>query len=120
MKSLTKQCLDFCQALASKSHAFTFTLTLGSTFSFSLDSKETTALVVPRQKKKASPSTLRRNMMRKQNFLAQKEISEKETDSITDSETSSQEQNSFKCNLCDQTFRTSNGLKIRKGKSHKD
>ena len=58
--------------------------------------------------------------MRKQNFLAHKEISEKETDSITDSETSSQEPNSFKCNLCDQTFRTSNGLKIHKGKSHKD
>ena len=58
--------------------------------------------------------------MRKQNFLAQKEISEKETDSITDSETSSQEQNSFKCNLCDQTFRTSNSLKIHKGEAHKD
>ena len=83
MKPLTKQCLDFCQALASRSHAFTFTLTLGSTFSFSLDSQETYTPVVPRQKKKASPSTRRRNMKRKQNFLVQKEISEKEKESMT-------------------------------------
>ena len=47
MKPLTKQSLHFCQELASRSHAFTFTLTLGSTFSFSLDYRETTAAVVP-------------------------------------------------------------------------
>ena len=67
MKPLTKQCLDFCQALASRSHAFTFTLTQGSTYFFAL---ETYTPVVPGQKKKASPSTLRRNMKRKQNFIA--------------------------------------------------
>ena len=65
--------------------------------------------------KKASPSTLRRNTKRKYNFHAQKNISEKEKNSTTDSETHCQA-NSFKCNFCDHTFQTSNGLRNTKGK----
>ena len=32
----------------------------------------------------------------------------------------SQKMNSFKCNLCDQSFRTSNGVNIHKGKAYKE
>ena len=59
-------------------------------------------------------------MKRKQNCLAHKEISVKETDFITNLETPSQEEINFKCNLCDRTFQTINGLKMHKGKARKD
>ena len=53
---LATQCLEFCQTLTSKGHAFTFNLTLGSSFSFSLDTKmKVTSLET--KKKKKSPST---------------------------------------------------------------
>ena len=75
--SLTTQCLAFCLALASQGKAFSLSLTVGNTFSFSLDNREkappmkekthpsqestTSAKAeVRKKKKKPSPSTLRR------------------------------------------------------------
>ncbi len=40
--SLTTQCLAFCLALASQGKAFSLSLTVGNTFSFSLDNQEKT------------------------------------------------------------------------------
>ena len=37
---LASQCMAFCQALASKGQTFSFTLNVGSSFSFSLDTRE--------------------------------------------------------------------------------
>ena len=67
--SLATKCLAFCQALSSQGKAFQFSLNIGSTFSFTLDTrcKETLAT-----KKKASPSTLRRNAKRREDFLKRK------------------------------------------------
>ena len=116
---LETQCLRFCQALTSKSHVFTFNLTLASGFSLSLDTRGTaTTTVVLKKRKKASPSTLRRNLKRKQEFLKQKGAPE-ETDANTDLETPSQEDHCFKCNLGENSFQTGNGLKIHRGKAHK-
>ena len=72
--SLTSQCLAFCQALASQGKAFTFSLKINSTFSFSLDTRENQ---VPTQavRKKISPSTQRRNARRRQEFLKKKQTS---------------------------------------------
>jgi hypothetical protein len=72
--SLTTQCLDFCQALASQGKDFNFSLKIGSNFSFSLDTRETTpsAKVEVRKKKKPSPSSLRRNAERREAFLVKK------------------------------------------------
>ena len=72
--SLTSQCLAFCQALASQGKAFTFSLEINSTFSFSLDTRENQ---VPTQavRKKISPSTQRRNARRRQEFLKKKQTS---------------------------------------------
>ena len=71
---LANKCLDFCQTLSSRGSAFKFSLTLGSTFSFSLDTNVLTSDIqvkyVP--KKKPSPSTIRRNARRREMFLGKK------------------------------------------------
>ena len=69
--SLASKCMDFCQALANQGQAFNFSLTITSGFSFSLDTRKKAAS--PDVKKKASPSTLRRNAKRKEEYLKQKQ-----------------------------------------------
>ena len=114
---LASKCLDLCQTLASQGQAFTFSLTIGSTFSFSLDTRSKEA---PRggTKKKASPSTLKRNARRKEEFLLKKskpqsDVEEREPD------VESNQGDSFPCDQCENTFRKEKGLKIHKGKAHK-
>ena len=60
--NLASQCMAFCQALASKGQIFSFTLKVGSSFAFSLDTRGngTSSLT----KKRKSPSTRRRNARR--------------------------------------------------------
>ena len=61
--------MTFCQALANNSKAFTFSLTTGSGFNFTLDTKENLPSVAVRKK---SPSARRRNARRKADFLKKK------------------------------------------------
>ena len=113
--ALLKQCLDFCQALASKGQTISFSLTLGSTFSFNLDTrgKATSPVEKMTKKKKPSPSTLRRNLLRKELFLKQK------SETSSDLEATSLAEAIFHCEHCASSFKTENGLKIHVGKSHK-
>ena len=101
---LASQCLDLCQTLAGKSLAFSFSLTVGSSFSFSVDTrgKEVSTL----QKKKKTPSTLRRDARRREEFLRKK----------LNAPTA---EKAFMCDHCENTFKSENGLKIHIGKSHK-
>ena len=63
--SLAMKCLDICQALTSQGKIFNFL-----TFSFSFTSGDKTLDTrVGSQKKKQSPSSLRRNARRKEEFL---------------------------------------------------
>ena len=76
--SLASQCLALCQTLVSQGKAFTFSLKIDSTFSFSLDSKESLAsapLAEVLTRKKVSPSTKRRNARRRAEFLKKKQSS---------------------------------------------
>ena len=67
--SLATQCLEFCQALERQGKDFKLSITIGSTFTFSLVSKA----ALPKQAKlRKSPSTLKRNAKRKEEFLAKK------------------------------------------------
>ena len=67
------QCLDFCQMLAGKSLFFSFSLTVGNNFSFSVESRGKAALSSPTKKhKKPTPSTVRRNARRREEFLKRK------------------------------------------------
>ena len=60
------------QALNSQGNAFKFSLTLASGFAFSFDSKELALDNQAKKKKKPSPSTIRRNARRKEEFLKKK------------------------------------------------
>ena len=71
--SLATKCLDFCQAVTSQGMEINFSLNIGSTFSFSLDTRHKMPLAVDsKKKKKASPSTFRRNAGRREEFLKTK------------------------------------------------
>ena len=71
---LASKCLDLCQMLASQGQAFTFSLTIGSTFnfSFSTGSQDTPASPAKAVKNKKSPSTERRDARRRKEFLKRK------------------------------------------------
>ena len=71
------KCMEFCQALTSQGVKFSFNLYTGTGFSFTLDTKESgkpTSVVAKkrRKKKKLSPSDVRRNERRRQEFLKRK------------------------------------------------
>ena len=66
-------------------------------------------------KKKASPSTLRRNAKRRDDFFKPADEQEK---IVTDKEQTSQSA-AFLCDQCENHFKTESGLKIHIGKSHK-
>ena len=68
---LLSKCLDFCQALASQGHAFNFSVAIGPSFTFSLDTRSKAASQAI-TKKKPSPSTLQRNAKRREEFIAKK------------------------------------------------
>ena len=69
---LVSQCLDFCQTLAGKSLSFSFSLTIGTNFSFSVDTMGKGALAPKEKKKKTTPSAMRRNARRREEFLNKK------------------------------------------------
>ena len=65
------QCLDFCQLQVGKSlpFSFSFSLKIGTNFSFSLDTRGEGLLPSTKKKKKQTPYTLRRNARRTEQFL---------------------------------------------------
>ena len=67
---LAAKCLDFCQALATQGQTTSLSVTIGSSFSFNMDTQasQDTRSTVKLTKKKQSPSTLKRNKKRKENF----------------------------------------------------
>ena len=111
--NLATKCLDFCQALSSQGVAFNFSVSIGSTFSFSLDTRGKASLS-PGTKKKSSPSTLRRNARRRKEFLEKKQ----HPAAVIPREEAVGEK-AFLCDQCDSNFKSENGLKIHVGKTHK-
>ena len=69
---LLSKCLEFCQALASQGQVFNFSVAIGPTFTFSLDTRSK-AFESQVNKKKLSPSTVRRNARRRAEYLAKKQ-----------------------------------------------
>ena len=103
--ALVSQCLDFCQTLAGKSLTFSFTLTLGNSFSFSLDTSGKEAMASKAKKK--TPSTLKRDARRRNEFVKKKLEDKTLYEKVV------------KCDQCGNIFKSENGLKIHVGKSHK-
>ena len=133
--SLVKQCMDFFQHLNSQGKMFSFSLSLGPMFSFSLDTKQKTTTVIPVVRKK-SPSTLKRNLRRREEYLKKKAepIHEKkstadehpvETRKTTEETTVHMEEAggqvlAFTCEICDYRNETLKGLKQHIAKKHKE
>jgi hypothetical protein len=108
--SLTTQCLAFCQVLATQGQASSFVLTIGSTFSFSLDTNE-------KKMKRPSPSTEKRNIKRRKEFLDGKSESVKPADLETPRR--GQPLNPFKCDQCEHTSITKEAVKVHTKETHK-
>ena len=129
--SLAHQCLVLCQTLASQGRTFSFSLTAGSSFIFSMES---TGVAVPVQevKKKSSPSTLRRNAKRRQLFLKRKLESSIEMKAPSEYPPSASpvvslpqlssamrvEGRPFQCDLCTASFVSKHGLKYHTESTH--
>ena len=123
--ALLSKCLDFCQSLSSKSLTFSFALTVTDSFSFSLATRGEVALASKAKKNKKTPSALRRNARRRAEFL-KKKLESSTVDSIQSEHASVKEtvekvaeEKAFKCDQCENIFKSENGLKIHIGKAHK-
>ena len=106
--SLASQCLALCQALASQGQEFTFSVNIGSSFSFSLDTRKKIPEVKPLGKR-SSPSTQRRNARRRQAFLKKK--AESSASSLVPPK-------EFKCTHCDSHFISGEELEIHTDDMH--
>ena len=111
---LVSKCMDFCQALASQGLLFHFTLNMGSTFTFSLDTRGK-AKAGPVAKKKSSPSTQRRNARRREEFLSKKRQSLSTVNPPVDKATASL----LSCDQCDYKNVSEKGLRQHTRMKHK-
>ena len=110
---LASKCMEFCQALASQGQAFNFSLAIGSSFSFSLDSRTKAEGTVA--KKRVSPSTLRRNTKRRKEFIMKQQFSS--TWIPSEEKTASAVP---KCDQCDYEGASEKGLTQHKRMKHKN
>ena len=110
--TLLMKCLDFCQALSSQGQVFNFSVAIGPDFTFSLDTRSKAAS--PVSKKKASPSTLKRNARRREDYLKRKQ-NPSSVNSIEEVEVAS---NVLNCDLCDYKAASEKGLKTHKRMKH--
>ena len=119
--SLASKCLDLCQTLASQGQAFTLTVTIGSTFNFSMGScsQESPAAKAKGEAKKKSPSTRRRDARRRKEFLKRKDSTDATLAGKDAQPVREDKEKTLKCDQCENFFKTENGLKIHIGKAHK-
>ena len=111
--SLLSKCLDLCQALCNQGQAFNFSVTIGKDFTFSMDTRSKEVSPVTVVKKKASPSTMRRNALRRQEFLKKKRSPSSknscEVETVSDAPS---------CDQCDYKAASEKGLKTHKRMKH--
>ena len=110
---LVSKCMDFCQALASQGEAFNFSLSIGSNFSFFLDTRSKEMKKGTRTKK-PSPSTLRRNAKRRQDFLEKKQNSS----AVKHIAEVAAVPVAPPCDMCDYKAASEKGLKTHKRMKH--
>ena len=118
---MVNKCLEFCQTLVSQQQHLSFSLTVGSSFSFSLDNRKestnletrkVTSLKKQMPRKKLSPSQVRRNLKRKQDFLKRKsEHSERESSAL--------KVITFECDHCESIFKSESDLENHMESAHK-
>ena len=109
--SLTHKCLELCHALTNQRQAFKFSIMLGTSFSFVLDtrSQEDTQQCM---KKKPSPSSLKRNQRRRQEFCERRKTEDPEV-KVTHKKAK------YKCELCDFEINSQRELETHMERKHK-
>ena len=119
--SLAAKCLDLCQTLAVQGLAFNFSLKIGSSYSFSLDARDKGLALntASDTMKRKSLSTLRRNARRKEAFLQKKQNPVSPEPGVESDVGLLRGEDSLKCDICGNFFKSNNGLRIHKGKRHK-
>ena len=110
--SLASKCMAFCQSLASQGKALHFSLKIGDTFSFSLDTSETEN--IPVKVKKVSPSTQKRNDLRRQKFIASKVRALEEKEALENEAPTSK----VTCEVCGHKTKTVGGMKLHVKNKH--
>ena len=110
---LVTKCMDFCRALATQGEAFNFSLSIGSSFSFSLDTRSKEIKKITRTKK-PSPSTLRRNAKRRQDFLNMKQ----NPSAVSQTAEVATVPAAPLCDMCDYKAASEKGLKTHKRMKH--
>ena len=70
-------------------------------------------------KKKASPSTLRRNARRKKEFLSKKSKPAPDQEEVPAGQDLTSQSSTFQCGQCEKLFKQESGLKTHIGKTHK-
>ena len=111
---LVAKCLEFCHALSSQGQVFNISISTRSGFS-SLDVRSK-ASPSNTPEKKASPSTLRRNAKRREEFLARKQQSSPTTDSGGVEAVAE----ALKCDQCEYVGASEKGLKQHMRMKHKN
>ena len=131
--SVFGKCLEFTSNIAKNNKSFSFNLKLsnGFIFNFCNTEKRISLLENKNQKKKLSPSTLARNKLRKEKFIAKKKDSalnsnsgpsteDKDTINVTLKDSDAIATSTFKCDLCDYENSTKKGLSCHIGQKHKE
>ena len=109
---LVAKCLEFCHALSSQGQVFNISISTRSGFS-SLDVRSK-ASPSNTPEKKASPSTLRRNAKRREEFLAKKQQSSPDSGGVE------AVAEALKCDQCEYVGASEKGLKQHMRMKHKN
>ena len=113
--SMASKCLAFCQTLVSQGQVFNFSLSIGSDFTFSLDTRSKAS--GSQRKKKPSPSTIRRNAKRRAEFMAKKQ--QMPPSRISNDGEAVQTSTVFPCDQCDYLGASEKGLKQHARMKHR-
>ena len=111
--SLLTKCLDFCQALSNQGQVINFSVAIGPDFTFSLDTRRKEGSTVAR--KKASPSTVKRNARRKEEYLKRKN----NPSSVNTTEELEIVSDAPKCDQCNFKAASEKGLRQHQRMKHK-
>ena len=117
--SLVSKCMEYTMQLANQGKGFKFSLSLPSGVSFSLDySQGETASRIP-EKKKKSPSTLRRNSQRRKTFLDKKSNDKQAEEQLVHQPPTSLNPKT-KCDECEDIFEDNECLRKHVVEKHKE
>ena len=111
--SLLTKCLDFCQALSNQGQVINFSVAIGPDFTFSLDTRRKEGSTVA--KRKASPSTVKRNARRKEEYLKRKN----KPSSVNNIEELEVVSDAPKCDQCNYKAASEKGLRQHQRMKHK-